>query len=293
MVTVAVSTFRAPATLPKGKATLRKLSVFPAALRQDIRCFATKYLDYAELTSQLQAWAKKHPGIVRLSSIGKSAGGRDIPMLTIGANPDEIRPAIWIDGNMHASELCGSSVALALAEDIIAIHQGKDEAGGKALPRHMADAIRGALVYVVPRISPDGAEEVMKKGRYVRSSPVNDRANKDHAWWEAGDIDGDGEMMYMRQQSPDGELVELRGDDGKPLDPPVMVPRLPEDDGPVLQALSRGAHRQLRRPPHPRSRTSSATTSTTSTATSPTSGRRNRNRPARAITRAARPRRAR
>ena len=159
---------------------------------------------------------------------------------------------MWIDGNMHASEVCGSSVALAIAEDILAIHQGRDEAGGKPLPKHMADAIRGALFYVVPRISPDGAEEVLKKGRYVRSSPVNDRVNKDHAYWESADVDGDGMVGYMRQQCADGELVELRGDDGTPLDPPVMVPRQPEDSGPLLQALPRGPHRQLRRPAHSR-----------------------------------------
>ena len=202
--------------------------------------FRTSYLDYTDLSAQLAAWSREHPDLVSLGTLGTSAEGRDIPILTLGRNPDLARPAVWIDGNMHASEVCGSSVALALAEDVIAIHGGRNEAGGKPLPKHMADAIRETLFYIVPRISPDGAEEVLKKGRYVRSSPVNDRVNKDHAYWEAADIDGDGETGYMRIANPQGELVELRGDDGAPLDPPVMVPRLPEDEGPFYKLYPEG-----------------------------------------------------
>lgn len=202
--------------------------------------FRTQYLDYQQLTAQLAQWAQAHPDFVRLSSIGKSAEGRDIPLLTIGHEPERLRPAVWIDGNMHATEVCGSSVALAIAEDIIAIHLGKDEAGAKPLPAHMAQAIRGALFYVVPRISPDGAEAILKTGRYVRSSPVNDRTNQSHAYWEASDVDGDGLMGYMRQQDPNGELMELCGEDGVPLNPPVMVPRGPEDAGPFYKLYPEG-----------------------------------------------------
>lgn len=193
--------------------------------------FRQKYLDDAEFTSVLEKWSRTFPELVRVTSLGKSAEGRDIPLLTIGKDPDEQRPAVWIDGNMHASELCGSSVALAIAEDVIAIHRGGAAAG---LPKHMAEALKSVLFYVVPRISPDGAEAVLKTGRYVRSSPVDERLHKGHAYWQNADIDGDGNMGYMRQECPQGELVELPGSTG------VMVPRQPEDEGPFYKLYPEG-----------------------------------------------------
>ncbi|MCF8209744.1 MAG: hypothetical protein K9K38_10115, partial [Rhodoferax sp.] len=202
--------------------------------------FRTSYLDYAALSAQLSAWASEYPDFVRLGTLGQSAQGRAIPLLTIGRRPDEVRPAVWVDGNMHASEVCGSSVALAIAEDLISLHAGVATGVAKGLPVHMAKALTEALFYIVPRISPDGAEAVLTTGRYVRSSPQDERANQGHAHWQAQDINGDGVAGYMRRQDPNGDLVELRDATGTPLDPPVLVARMPEDSGPFYKMYPEG-----------------------------------------------------
>lgn len=195
--------------------------------------FRDRYLDYEELSTQLQVWAAAFPDIVKRTSLGQSEGGREIWLLTLGNDPERVRPTAWIDGNLHASEVCGSSAALAIAETIIHLHLNPG-AQIHGLSKTSCDQLRRILFYVVPRISPDGAEAVLKTARYVRSVPENDRPNRGHSFWRGEDIDGDGLSLVMRKKDRSGEFVESTEVEG------LMLPRTIEDEGPYYKVYPEG-----------------------------------------------------
>lgn len=204
----------------------------PPVLAAHSRGFRERYLSYAELTEQVHAWAEAFPGIVRVQSIGQSLEGRELWTLTVGPEPERTRPSVWIDGNMHASELCGSSVALALAEEAIALHLSPEETRYE-LPAQVRETLRGVLFYITPRICPDGAEAVLSTGQYVRSNP-RDRRPERPARWVSRDIDGDGQALLMRVQDPAGEFVESSELPG------LLLPRRIEDEGPFYKVYPEG-----------------------------------------------------
>lgn len=194
--------------------------------------FRSRYLSYAELTATLESWAKAYPDFARLESIGRTDEGRELWLLTIGPEPDRIRPAVWIDGNMHAAELCGSSVALAIAEDVLRLHaEGRPPQG---LAQGVCAVLREILIYVLPRFSPDGAERVLRHGRFVRSNLRDDRPDAGRSFWRNQDIDGDGLALAMRIEDPTGEYVEAAEV------PQLMLPRRIDDEGPFYKIYPEG-----------------------------------------------------
>jgi hypothetical protein len=193
--------------------------------------FRQSYLDHEQLTAQLRAWTAEHPTLCRMVSLAKTPEGRDIWLFVVGREPDRVRPAVWVGGNIHAAELAGSSVALAIAEDALRVHTAPDSL---ELPRAMLDRLRDVLFYVVPRITPDGAEQVLKTGRTLRSVPRDARVDRGQPRWIVGDVDGDGLALAMRVRDPGGELVEA------PHMPGLLVERTVEDEGPFYKLFPEG-----------------------------------------------------
>ena len=190
-----------------------------------------RYPRYDELTGWLDEFASEHPDLVEKTTIGTSYEGRDIWLLTVTnralGDPAE-KPAIWIDGNIHASEVT-ASVALVHLVDHLTSGYGSDPLVTRALDSR--------TFYVVPRINPDGAELALAEVPYVVRGSV-------HPWpiaeqldgLVASDIDHDGRALQMRVEDPNGAWKPYAND------PRLLVAREPDEDGggPYYRLLAEG-----------------------------------------------------
>jgi murein tripeptide amidase MpaA len=178
------------------------------------------YFTNEELETVLKSWADEFPTLIKLEAIGASHKGQSIWLLTItnfSTGPDLEKPAVWMDGNIHATELAGTTTVLYILHHILEQY-GKDEQ-----ITHLLDT---STFYAVPRINPDGAGAAMAKNpRFVRSGV------RPYPWEELDeglhvqDIDGDSRILQMRIPDPNG--------DWKPWeqDKRYMVKREPADFG--------------------------------------------------------------
>ena len=155
---------------------------------------------YDDLTRLVKAYADEYPQLVQVESFGKSHEGRDIWLVTVtntGTGPAEEKPAMWIDGNIHATELSPSSACLYFINELVTSY-GDDA--------NITYALDTRAFYICPRVNPDGAEWAMAdKPKYIRSStrpypydeePIGGLVMED--------IDGDGRMLTMRIPDPNG-----------------------------------------------------------------------------------------
>ena len=181
-----------------------------------------QFYRYPELTRLLQDYAAAEPQLIGLRSIGKSFEGREIWLLAItnqATGVDTDKPAIWVDGNIHAAELTASTACLYWLHQLVTGYQA-----GDAQARQLLDT---RVVYLVPRLNPDGAELALAdKPRHIRSSTRPypfDEEPVDGLTVE--DVDGDGRMLSMRIPDPHGPYKK------HPTEPRLMVAREPGEFG--------------------------------------------------------------
>lgn len=176
-------------------------------------------LRYDELTRLLRSWADSRPDLMQLESIGTTPGGRPIWFLTLTNTKSGTaleKPALVVDGNMHATEWGGGVAALHFVSRLL---------DGYGTDERITRLLDTRTIYVLPRMTPDGVEATLDQGRFIRSV---DRPYPDiplPPGIHPSDVDGDGRTLFMRYRDPNGPWKI------SPADPRLLVPRAPDETG--------------------------------------------------------------
>jgi len=180
-----------------------------------------RFLRYAELTDAIQAFGREHPDLCSVASIGRSHEGRDLWLVTLTnakTGPAAEKPAYWVDGNIHATEVAASVAALYFVNAMLSRY-GKDADVTRALDTR--------AFYVLPRMNPDGAEWALAdRPRWIRSSTrPYPHDEEDIEGLVVEDVDGDGRILQMRIPDANG-LWKAHPDDAR-----LMIRRDPIETG--------------------------------------------------------------
>ncbi len=179
------------------------------------------YYRYDELTRILNECATEFPNLARVQSIGKSHEGRDVWVATLtnsATGSDKEKPAFWIDGNIHASEVSPASACMYFINYLLTRY-GSDADVTRALDTR--------AFYICPRVNPDGAELALADNpKIIRSStrpyPYDEEPLEGLTYQ---DIDGDGRALSMRIVDPHGTWK------AHPEEPRLLIQREPTETG--------------------------------------------------------------
>jgi hypothetical protein len=159
------------------------------------------YDNHVDLTNRLRQLPVSYPGYATLTSLTKTKGGKDIWLLTVGADDHAVKPAIVIAGGVEGNHLLGTELSLSFAEMLL---------GASGTPE-IQNLLTEHTFYILPDLSPDAREQFFSALKYERKGNANsawsDRYGSpaDHPF---SDLNEDGMISLMRISDPSGEWIE-------------------------------------------------------------------------------------
>jgi hypothetical protein len=181
-----------------------------------VRLDFNRWHDVAELKSDFEKLEKAFPKLLKLSSLGKSHGGRDIILMTVNnpdTGPDTTKPAMYIEANVHGNEIQGAEVALYTIWYLMENYGRIDQ---------ITKLVNERVFYVVPTVNPDGRDHFLKgtgAGARTGHVPVDD--DNDGVADEDGDDDlnGNGVIEQIRKYVPGQGTHRKHAQDPRILEP--------------------------------------------------------------------------
>ncbi|OTF76498.1 organic cation transporter protein-like protein [Euroglyphus maynei] len=104
----------------------------------------------------------KYPNLVEKINFGKSFEGRELNLLRIGANSNDKKPVVFIEGGIHAREWISTAFVTHFANQLL-LGYNNQEANIKTLMETFD-------FYIVPLLNPDGYEHTHTKYRLWRKT---------------------------------------------------------------------------------------------------------------------------
>lgn len=161
------------------------------------------YVKYEELKQMLETFAEKYPDLCSFAVNTVTKEGRNQYVVTITntkTGKAEDKPALYIDGNIHAGEVTSSMAALCTMDYLVS-NYGSDPGITKLLDEK--------AFYIIPRVTPDGAEKYLTTPYTLRSLPISYKTKEGGIIPE--DLDEDGVIRSMRIPSSYGAWKEVDG----------------------------------------------------------------------------------
>ena len=183
-----------------------------------------------EIQTLIETWSKDFPQLMKYEHLGTSHENQPIWILKItnwDSGADLEKSALWIDANIHATELTGTTAALYIAHCLL---------NGYGTDKRITGLLDRSVFYIAPRVNPDGAALAMADTpRYIRSGVrLYPWEEKDEGLHEQ-DINQDGKILQMRIPDPNGDWKV------RTLDPRLMEKRGPDEyDGTFYRLLAEG-----------------------------------------------------
>ena len=168
-----------------------------------------RFYTAAETNQILREFHVMYPGLTELDQVGESYYGQPLMLITItneATGPAADKPALYVDGGIHAGELTGSAVATHFIGHLLNGY-GNDE--------RVTALLDTRAFYVRPKFNPDGSDLALIEDQFLRSTPHPFDEDEDGVADEdpPEDLDGDGWITQLRYPDDDGIRVLDPDDD--------------------------------------------------------------------------------
>lgn len=168
-----------------------------------------RFYTASETNQMLREFAVMYPGLTKVYSVGESYYGQPLMLMEItneATGPAEEKPALYVDGGIHAAELTGSSVATYLIGHLL---------NGYGNDARVTELLDTRVFYVRPKFNPDGSDLVLLEDQFLRSTPHPIDEDEDGVADDdpPEDLNGDGWITQMRVPDPEGVFVADPSDD--------------------------------------------------------------------------------